>query len=773
MFTRLAKLSVRRPRAVLVCTGVIFVVALVIGSGVIDRLSGSGFDDPGADSVVARAELDRIFDTGPADAAFLLTIPGAVPFANAVDGEAVTQAGLDFTEEIAAFAGTDDVISYWSAGRSSSLRSADGTAALLLLRFPGDANDPEREALSIFLTEEYEYAIRGPLDVAIGGRDPIFERIGALAEGDLTRAELIAIPLTLLLLIIVFRTVMAALLPVVIGIITIVGALLVLFAITVFADVSIFAINLVTALGLGLAIDYSLLIVNRYREEVKAGRERDDAIVTTLQTAGRTVAFSGLTVAVSLSSLLIFPLYFLRSFAYAGIGVIGFALAMSLVALPAALVMLGDRLESFRVGRTKYGTRDVSVWRHRADHVVERPWRYAIGFGSILALAAIPFLSVEWGESDYRALPGDDPVRVTTELLTSTFASPETNAFPVLVSGEIDNDNIATLGQTLSLLPNVRRVDSAVGSFIQGAQINTGIADVDRYRAPNDTWFNVVPGVEPIGPEAEALITTIRDLPTPFERVLVGGATASLIDTKNAILDNVPLAAGLIFGATFVLLFLMFGSIVVPIKAIFLNLLSLGATFGLMIVIFQEGALDRVLGFTATGFTDISTPILIFGIAFGLSMDYEVFLLSRIKEEYDRSGDNIESIVDGIDATGRIITAAALLLTVTFLAFATSSLSFLKLFGFGLATAVLVDAFIVRVTVVPAVMALAGNANWWAPRPLRWVHDRIGLREGERTLSPEQQKVIDLRAKEEQIIIELRERRAKEAAEAIRGREGQ
>ena len=732
---------------VLLATAALLVVSGVFGSGVIDRLAGSGFDDPGSDSVAARAELDQKFDTGFADAAFLLTVTGAPADRDAIDRGDVTTAGLGFTEEIAAFEGTDDVVSYWSAGSPESMRSFDGTRAVMLLRFPGDSTDPQREALSIRLTEEFASAERGPLTVEIGGRDPVFEQLGIAAEGDLALAEMIAIPLTLLLLVLVFRSIVSALLPVLVGVSTIIGALFVLFVLTTFSDVSIFAINLVTALGLGLAIDYSLLIVSRFREERKNGYSVDDAVRITVRTAGRTVTFSGLTVAVSLAALLIFPLYFLRSFAYAGIGVIGFAVLISVVALPAALALLGDRLESGSVGRRPARRHGISVWRERADHVVGHPWRYLIVGVVGLSVLAVPFLGVEWGESDHRALPVDDPIRQTTELLTTEFPTTEANAFPVVALGGLDPGDVTAYSIALSSLPDVARVDSATGSFVGGASIDPA-ADTaaERFLRDDAAWFNVVPSVEPIGPEAEALIVAARELDTPFDRVLVGGAAASLVDTKNAIFDNVPLAGGLILGATYVLLFLVFGSLLVPLKAIVLNILSLGATFGLIVLVFQEGYGADLLGITPTGFTDISTPILIFAIAFGLSMDYEVFLISRIKEEYDRHGNNEHAIVDGIDKTGPLITAAAMLLTVTFLAFATSGLSFLKLFGLGLAVAVLVDAFIVRITVVPALMTLAGRWNWWAPAPLRRFHDRWGLAESDTGVIIDLREEIDVRS---------------------------
>ena len=672
MFTRLGSLVVRWRRTLIAATALLLLVTVVLGVGVIDRLAGAGFDDPGSESVAARAELDRVFDTGFPDAAFLVSVTDAKPRFDAVDRGGVELAGIEFAEELAAIPGVDDVVSYWTAGRAPELRTEDGRRAMVLVRLPGAANDPGREAVAQQLLADYDGVERGPITISVGSRDSCFEQVSIQAERDLATAGLIAIPLTLLLLVFVFRSVVAALIPALVGISTVAGALLVLFIIT------------------------------------------------------------GLTVAISLSALLVFPIYFLRSFAYVGIGVIAFALLLSLVAVPAVLSILGHRINRRILRRRPKRRRDISIWSEKADKVVDRPWRYLILGVVGLTLLAVPFLGVQWGESDHRALPANDPVRLTTEILTSEFATAEFNAFPVIATGSVDASGVTAHAITLSQLDHVARVDTGTGSFTDGpAIVPADEATRERFLAPNDAWFSVVLEVEPISPQAETLVHAIRGMDTPFDQILVGGGTASLIDTKAAVFDNLALAAALLFGATYVLLFMMFGSLLVPLKAIVLNLLSLGATFGMMVVVFQSGAGESVLNFTSTGLTDISTPILIFGIAFGLSMDYEVFLLSRIKEEFDLSGHNEDSIVDGIDKTGPIVTTAALILSITFMATITSGLTFIKLFGLGLTVAVLVDAFIVRVTIVPALMSVAGSWNWWAPKPLRRFHDRWGLTEGD------------------------------------------
>ena len=728
MFTRLGHLVVRRRRTVLVTTLLGLVVAIVLGSGVFAELTNGGFDDPDSESTRAIETLDEEFDTGSADVVAIVT---------AVDGDVdapdVVASGTELTEEFAAIEGADDVVSYWTLGSPPPLRSTEGDRALILIRFPGAEEDPARVETIEMVLEEFAGLERDGITVGLAGPEPVFAAIGETIEGDLVRAEAIAVPLTLLLLLFVFGGVVAAGLPVLVGAVSVFGAFMVLWTVTQFTDVSIFSINLVTALGLGLAIDYSLFIVSRFREERARGRSVDDAIVRTVETAGRTVAFSAITVAISLSALLIFPLYFLRSFAYGGIGVVVVAMVISVVSLPALLAVLGPRVESLKL----FHRRDVrvgeGVWHRLATGVMRRPGAVAIAGVSVLLALGVPFLGVEWGVPDDRVLPESTEVRQQSDILRNDFDSSEGDAFAIVATGGADEASIAGYATAVSQVPGVARVDSAVGRFVDGAIVLVDPAlvqfDPTASASGQATWFNVVPDVEPISPEAERMIGEVRALDAPFAETLVGGASAALVDSKSAIFSLVPYAAGIIVVATFVLLFLMFGSLLVPVKAIVLNALSLTATFGLMVWVFQEGNGADLLGFTPTGLTDISMPILMFCVAFGLSMDYEVFLLSRIKEEYDTTGDNDLAVVVGLEKTGRLVTAAALLLSITFFAFATSGVTFIKLFGLGLAVAVLVDAFIVRSTLVPALMKLAGDWNWWAPAPLRRLHDRFGISE--------------------------------------------
>ena len=720
MFTRIGRLAVRRKRLVLVSSLLGLAVAVILGAGVFAQLSGGGFDDPGSESVRAADILEDEFATGDPNLVLLVTATGGD-----IDAPAVAEAGLALTEAVAAEETTDGVVSYWSLGSPPPLRSDSGDQALVLGRFPGDPDDWDAAAEEI--VERYA-GDRGVITVEVGGGAEVFRQVGTTIEGDLAVAESIAVPITLVLLIIVFGGVVAALLPLAVGLVAIPGAFFMLWLITQVTDVSIFSINLVTALGLGLAIDYSLFVVSRFREELAAGRSVEAAVVRTVETAGRTVAFSALTVAVSLSALLIFPLYFLRSFAYGGIGVIAVAMVVSVLTLPALLAILGRRVDGLQLWKRKETPVGEGVWHRIAVTVMKRPLVVALGVVVVLVGLGLPFLRVNWGVPDDRVLPEGNPARQVSEQLRDNFSSAESDSFAVVLSDVPGPDAVEDYAIDVSMVDGVARVDAAGGRYAGGQLVAPADPSLVGMIDGDAAWVNVVPGVEPISAEGEAVVHDIRAIEAPFD-VAVGGRSAELVDSKAAIFALVPWAALIIAVSTFVLLFLMFGSVLVPLKAIALNLLSLTATFGAMVWVFQDGNGSGLLGFTATGLTDTTTPILMFCIAFGLSMDYEVFLLSRIKEEHDRTGDNDRSVAIGLEKTGRIVTAAAMLLSVTFLAFATSQVTFIKLFGLGLAMAVLIDASLVRATLVPAFMKLAGEANWWAPAWMRRIHDRFGLSE--------------------------------------------
>jgi RND superfamily putative drug exporter len=725
MLNRLALFTVRRRRWVLSLTVIFIVVASVFGTGAFGVLKSEGFNDPSSESVKAETLLDENFGGGEPNIVLVLSANG-----QNVDSPSLTSQGQALTKQLASISGVDQVLSYWSTGNAPTLRSADSESALIVARLDGEDEFVDQQ---LALVKEQLTGSQGDFNVVLGGSDAVFADIGSTIESDLLRAELIAIPLTLILLLFVFRSVIAALLPLFVGVTAIFGTLLSLFIIGSVTDVSIYAVNLTTALGLGLAIDYSLFIVSRFREELQAGRTNEAAVVRTIETAGKTILISALTVAVSLSALLVFPLYFLRSFAYAGIAVVLLALAGSILSLPALLAVLGQRVNSLRIGKRRVERAESEgAWHRIATFVMRRPIPIATAGVVFLVLLGLPFLRANFGIPDDRVLPTSAQSRQASEILRAEFSGNNAEGFGVVASGVSANqiDEIAATAAAISSLTGVDRVECAAGTFANGESQTSGEADA-RFLATNGnsiTWMSVVPDFPVASPEGEKLVTEIRDLDLPID-VAVEGQAAGLVDSKAAIGRSLPWAIAIIIIATFVLLFMMAGSLLVPLKALILNFLSLTATFGAMVWIFQDGNLSDPLGFTATGTIDISMPILMFCIAFGLSMDYEVFLLSRIKEEYDRVGDNESSVALGLERTGKIITAAALLLSITFFAFGTSDVSFIKMFGIGLGLAVLMDATIVRAFLVPAFMKLAGNANWWAPRPLRRFHDRFGLKE--------------------------------------------
>jgi RND superfamily putative drug exporter len=722
MYDTISGWAIRHPKRVLVFFFVLLVVMAGTGGGVINRLQGGGFDDPSSESSRALDILDERFGTGPANFVVLVTADEGTT----VDDAVVADAGRELTERIAAVEGVDadDTLSYWTTG-DPTLASDDATRGLVLARVEGD-----EDVVNDTVERVHEALADVPPGVTIGltGQGEFFNQLSTTIQEDLAKAESIALPLTLILLIIVFAGLRAASLPLLVGIIAIFGAFGVLFALTLVTDVSIFSINLVSALGLGLAVDYSLFIVSRFREELALGRSVDDAVRMTVRHAGRAIAFSGLTVAVSLSALLIFPLYFLRSFAYAGVGVILVAMLASIVMLPALLKLFGNRLAPKSTAKSLARHRDDNIWGRVAHTVMRRPLPVALGVGAILIVAGLPFLGVKFGQPDDRVLPPGSEIRAVSDVLRTEFASTEGNAFPVVATTAASPEQIASFAAEVSTLPSVERVDSVDGRYAGGTLVAPADPSLARLTNGDLVWFNVVPAVEPVSEAAEQMVGDIRAIDSGFDTA-VAGESAFLVDSKDAIFAKVPLAGLMVAATTFILLFLMFGSILVPLKAIVLNILSLTATFGLMVLVFQQGRGSGLLDFTATGLTDTSEPILMFCIAFGLSMDYEVFLLSRIKEEYDRTHDNELAVARGLARTGRIVTAAALVLSVTFFAFATSGVTFIKLFGVGLGIAVLADAFVIRATLVPAIMKLAGHANWWAPKPMAAIHRRFGIRE--------------------------------------------
>jgi putative drug exporter of the RND superfamily len=756
MLEGLGRLLLRRRVLVLVAAIAVVGLAGVFGSGVVDKLKSGGFDDPAASSTRAQEALASDFHTGEPNLVLLATADQGT-----VDRRAATTGGLELTRRLAAERDVTEVQSYWTT-KAPPLRSNDGRQALVLARITGDDDAVQQRAEQLAGAFDRE---DGALRVQVGGQARVYSQVSDQVEHDLTKAESIAVPITLVLLVVVFSSAVAGALPLAVGGLAIVGTLLLLRLLAAVTDVSVYSLNLTTALGLGLSIDYSMFMISRYREELRAGQEPPEALLATMRTAGRTVLFSAATVAVALLALLVFPLYFLRSFGYAGIAVVALAAVGALVVLPALLALLGRRIDSLRLpfGRRRRaaGELGTGAWHRIAMAVMRRPLPIALAVVAVLLVLGAPFLGVRFGLPDDRVLPASASSRRVADAIRNDFTARDADALQIVATGTGDptarTGEITAYATALSRLPGVARVDALTGTYAAGNQVApaarsattppgaTGApggnaapanAAAGRFATSDATWLRVVPSVEAYSSAGERLVERVRALPAPFA-VDVGGHSAQLVDTKAAIGDRLPLAVAIIAVATLVLLFLMTGSVVIPVKALILNLLSLSAVYGAMVFVFQEGHLSGLLGFTPTGTIDTSMPVLLSCIAFGLSMDYEVFLLSRIKEEHDRTGDTVSSVAIGLERSGRIVTTLAALLAIVFAAFATSQVTFLKLFGIGAALAIVVDATLIRALLVPAFMRLAGSANWWAPRPLRLLHDRVGLREDARRHVPE------------------------------------
>ncbi|NUQ99378.1 MAG: MMPL family transporter [Streptomyces sp.] len=701
-----------RPRLTLLLALVFTALAVVAGSGVSDRLASGGWEAPHSQSSYATKALADHFPASQPNLVLLVDARGA-----GVDSAAVSAQGQDLARRLAADPDVTGVTSYW-ATHAPALRAKNGGSAMITARLRGDDNAIAKEVKRI--APAYQ-GTHGPVEVSVGGSSEVTHEMQTTIRDDLVRAEMIALPITLVLLVMVFGSAVAALLPLGVGIVAILGTSAVLRGITEFTDVSIFAENLTTALGLGLAIDYALFIVRRFREELAAGRAPRSAVGATLRTAGRTVLFSALTVAASLSAMLVFPQYFLRSFAYAGIAVVLLAAAAALVVLPASLALLGERVNALdlrkalrrrRAGAGAVRAGDPGAGYARiAGLVMRRAPLFAAGAVAGLLVLGLPFLQVKFGTADYRQLPSSARSHAVQEHIRKEFPGSPDGAITVLAEGA-DRTQLTAYDRQVAALPGVVRVE---GPFAAPGS--------DR------AYVTVLPKGEAVDASTQHLVRRIRAVPAGFHASVTGQA-AVLVDSKAAIGAKLPWAAAIVALVTLALVFLLTGSVVIPLQAVLLNALSLTAMFGSVVWVFQDGHLSGPLGFTPTGSIETTLPVLMFCVAFGLSMDYGVFLLSRIKEEYDRTGDHRSSIVFGLKRTGGLITAAAVILAVVMVAIGTSRVANTKMLGLGIALAVLMDAMVVRTLLVPAVMRLTGRATWWAPRRLRRFHERFGISEG-------------------------------------------
>lgn len=717
VFTRLGHAVVHRRRIVLVGYLVSMVLFGIFSVQVFGAMKSSGFNDPASQSSQVEKILRSEFGVSDPAAVLLISTP------NDIDAEAAS--ALTFLERIQNTSGVEDVISYWSTGGASTLRGSDGRTGQAIVTAQ---DNTDLEELGRTLVTNFS-GMQGNLKVQVFGGETIGNAFNDTITEDLAKAESVAIPITALLLIYVFGSLVAAGLPFLIAGGTILGAFLTLFLLTQFTDVSVFALNLVTGLGLALGIDYSLLIINRFREELREGKAVPDAVAATVASAGRTVFVSGITVAVALSSLLVFPQYFLRSFAYAGIAVSLLAVLGALTAIPAILAMLGHKINRFSVRRGDLAPRDTGGWLRFAKFVMRNPWKVLVSTTVVLIFIGVQAFGAVFGQIDERALPENHPIAQAGETLRTLFSGNEGTPYHVILQNPDSPSSVEEYAKELSTIPGVTRVTTQSSIIVDGALVATNSTN-QKWSTANSVRLQVVSNVRPIDPAGAQLVSEIRSMPAPAGSVLVGGLAAEWADSTSGVLDRAWIVGLWLAITTMVILFLFTGSILIPLKALVLNVLSLTATLGALVWVFQNGHLMWLTGnYTVTGTVDISTLALIAVIAFALSMDYEVFMLARINEEHRAGANTTDAVAFGLQRTGRIVTAAAALIAIVFASFLTSSATNIKQLGFGVTVAILLDATVVRALLVPAFMRIAGDANWWAPAPLRRLHNRFGMQE--------------------------------------------
>ena len=699
MIDRLARLADRRGRRVVLIAALFFVLAGALGAGVADRLDPYGAEDPSTESVIADQRLE---DAGYRSTEVVVLISDADP---------TSAAGARRVEEVERrIAGDPGVASVtgFAETRSRAFVSRDGDSTYLAVGLESTDDDETQD-----VAERIAASLEDEPGVSVGGSAVAQAQVNEQVESDLRQAELLAFPLLFLLSLLFFRSLVASLLPLLVGGLTIVGTFLMLRVASEMGSISIFALNLVTGLGLGLAIDYSLFMVSRYREEIARSGPGLAAMRRTMQTAGRTILFSSLTVAGALASLLVFPQRFLYSMGIGGALVALIAAAIALVVLPAVLSLLGERVNSlspaFLHRRADRDAQPASegFWYRLSQLVMRFPGRIAAASAALLIALGIPFFSIEFTSVDAQVLPGSTSARQVDDALRADF--PPFHDEPIVL--ELDGVTNAEAERVAAEAERVEGVDSV---------------NPPRRFEGSVYAIEAVSSTAPLSEESQDLVERLRELDPA---VSVTGFTAHFLDLQASLGDHLPQVLAIVVVITFVVLFLMTGSVILPLKQVLMNALGLSATFGILVLIFQDGRFEDLLGYTSQGGLESTQPLLLFAVVFGLSTDYGVFLLARIKEARDGGHDDREAVAVGLERTGRIVTAAAILFAVAIGAFATSEIVFIKELGIGTAIAVLIDATIIRALLVPSLMRLLGKWNWWAPAPLRRLHRRIGLRE--------------------------------------------
>jgi RND superfamily putative drug exporter len=705
MFEKLATFAYSKRRRVLLVAVIGVAIAGVLGAGVSSRLSPYGADDPATQSVQAtnrfQAATGRQID------------PGVIALVSSGDtrSPAARQKVQSVAAELRAQPDVARVASFYTT-HDPAMVARDRRSTYVVAYFKALSDKRVSDDAKLI-----ESRLSSNKDVKLGGGAIAAAQVNTQVGNDLAHAELLAFPFIFLLSLLFFRSVVASLLPPLLGGLAILGTFFLLRVVSTVTDLSVFALNLTTGLGLGLAIDYSLFIVSRYREEAARDGFGLEALRRTLQTAGRTVLFSSVTVAAAVAALAIFPQRFLYSMGIAGAIVALLAATLALTVLPALLAVLGPRVNALSPRRLRRAAeRDgrparSGAWYRLAQFVTRRPAQVALASAAVLIALGIPFFTqIRFITADERVLPASASAHQVHDALDTQFPPNRTTPLEVVVGSPASSPEVRALRERIDRLPDVSAVAPAQP---------TGRAT---------SLLEVAPVHGPLTGSTERLVREVRAIHTPYY-LGVAGDTASYLDLEHSLGTHLPAVLAVVVAATLIVLFLMTGSIVLPIKAVLMNALTLSAVFGILVLVFQDGNLQGLLGYHNLGALDATQPILLFAIGFGLATDYGVFLLARIKEAHDAGAPNSEAVALGLERTGRIVTSAALLFAVAVGAFATSQIVFIKELGVGAALVVLLDASITRALLVPSLMELLGPLNWWAPRPLRWLHERTGLRE--------------------------------------------
>ena len=693
MFEKLGSLIVTRKKFIFTLFIALILAAGAIGSSVFGKLDSGGYSDPKSDSAKVFEYLTDEFKVK--DPSVVLVVETK----NGIISPEASASATRLESQIKLEPGVESTLSFWSSGGAPSLKSSDGNSAFLFI-YSESIEWDEVQNLGKRMQEKYEGNYE-TLRVYASGTGVFAHAINTKIADDLKISEAISIPLTFIFLVFVFGSLVASAMPLLVGVSAILGSLLIMYLLTLFTGVSVFALNLITGLGLGLGIDYSLLIVNRFREELHAGKSVEDAVRKTVSTAGKTVFYSGLTIVITLASLMLFPLMFLKSFGYAGVTVVIMAVLGSLVALPALLAILGTRINKAVVRKGAIAPKEDGRWAQTARFVMRRPVAVVTLSLILLTVLAAPIKDIVFTQVDSRVLPASNPAAAASQIISERFPGQEGNPIEIVV-------------------PNGAQITNQIDQFTSEVAKVDGIVRIGQLQSyGNDVRVTAIHEMSPRTPDAERLINEIRDLQSPTG-TLIGGVAADYADTQNGIARTMPWALLWIVIGVLLLLFVFTGSIILPIKAVILNILSLAATLGAITWIFVHGNLQWLVGeFTVTNAVDTGSIILVAVVAFGLSMDYELFLLSRIKEEHDAGKSNIESVAIGLQRSARIITAAAGLLAIVFASFMLSGVTSIKMLGFGVAFAIILDATLVRALLVPALMRLFGERNWWAPKSMK------------------------------------------------------